>query len=522
VGDLPVLLGSRPKCLDESILRDIEKTPQEPEKSPSDDAPGRRRQPPAPLEFSGESECPERDELWFFVKNTFLEGSRVRSPSLERFYKERSVHTCPSHHIGKLRQLETETPQSKENTVRIWEGLPSPSTGFETPILEDLPVLFGRGGAAPAATTFSSSASSGTAWTAPMAPPPYPPPELDPLADAATSGPPMSLLSTQPPADQRDRVAASSPVLTGATAAPTMSMPSLDAASWDRPWDSPTPSFPWEPGHPYIPDHSYLHGSPQTPWTGQTGESMSFPYTPYFPLGQANLQPAVDANSMHAQHQQHSQQQHHQHHAQQSQQHQRPTHQSKPQAEQQQPKQVLNLSAALDWDEMVENWWPQTAWQQPAQPSTAAANHTRELDRDYMLPPKPQSAAALGARSIEALLHPGGNAASAGVGASRDPKFSAIPGSQPGAQGFPTIPGISGVQQGPGTHALQGKTSQPDTASTVSSWRGPVTTAAQAPLTSNAPTASPITAERYRATPLPQTNEEATALLVQSQKLGKA
>merc|ERR550534_968592 len=37
------------------------------------------------------------------VRNTFIDTSAQRSPSLERFYREREVHTCPSNQVGKLR-----------------------------------------------------------------------------------------------------------------------------------------------------------------------------------------------------------------------------------------------------------------------------------------------------------------------------------------------------------------------------------------------------------------------------------
>lgn len=39
----------------------------------------------------------------FRVRNTFIDTSAERSPSLEPFYRERRVSTCPSSHMGRLR-----------------------------------------------------------------------------------------------------------------------------------------------------------------------------------------------------------------------------------------------------------------------------------------------------------------------------------------------------------------------------------------------------------------------------------
>lgn len=37
------------------------------------------------------------------VRNTFIDTAEARSASLERFYREREVRTCPSNHIGRIR-----------------------------------------------------------------------------------------------------------------------------------------------------------------------------------------------------------------------------------------------------------------------------------------------------------------------------------------------------------------------------------------------------------------------------------
>jgi len=39
------------------------------------------------------------------IRNTFIDTSSQRSPSLEAFYREREVSTCPSSHIGRLTGL---------------------------------------------------------------------------------------------------------------------------------------------------------------------------------------------------------------------------------------------------------------------------------------------------------------------------------------------------------------------------------------------------------------------------------
>jgi len=54
------------------------------------------------------------------IKNTFIEGAFLLSPSLETFYRERAVHTCPSQHVGRclslLEELEQEMPRTPART----------------------------------------------------------------------------------------------------------------------------------------------------------------------------------------------------------------------------------------------------------------------------------------------------------------------------------------------------------------------------------------------------------------------
>eukprot|EP00409_Alexandrium_fundyense_P006958 CAMPEP_0195041882 /NCGR_PEP_ID=MMETSP0347-20130606/1540_1 /TAXON_ID=2932 /ORGANISM="Alexandrium fundyense, Strain CCMP1719" /LENGTH=82 /DNA_ID=CAMNT_0040069015 /DNA_START=33 /DNA_END=278 /DNA_ORIENTATION=+ len=46
------------------------------------------------------------------VRNTFIDTSGELSPSLECFYQEREVRTCPSAHIGRLSSLFNEADVS--------------------------------------------------------------------------------------------------------------------------------------------------------------------------------------------------------------------------------------------------------------------------------------------------------------------------------------------------------------------------------------------------------------------------
>lgn len=80
---LPTLLGSRVGVRDEGT----EYTKCE-----------RRRPAPAELTLLEEVEAASG----LLIKNTFLEGAAMRSPTLDPFYRERVVATCPARHVGKL------------------------------------------------------------------------------------------------------------------------------------------------------------------------------------------------------------------------------------------------------------------------------------------------------------------------------------------------------------------------------------------------------------------------------------
>jgi len=68
----------------------------------------KRSRAPAPAMITCLEE-PEAEEegamLALCVRNTFIDSAQMRSPSLERFYREREVHSCPSSQIGRLRGL---------------------------------------------------------------------------------------------------------------------------------------------------------------------------------------------------------------------------------------------------------------------------------------------------------------------------------------------------------------------------------------------------------------------------------
>jgi len=58
---------------------------------------------------------PEAYTMPVRIRNTFIDTSAERSPSLERFYKEREVSTCPSSHIGRFRSLFTEATSGHDD-----------------------------------------------------------------------------------------------------------------------------------------------------------------------------------------------------------------------------------------------------------------------------------------------------------------------------------------------------------------------------------------------------------------------
>lgn len=68
------------------------------------------------------------------VRNTFIETSECRSASLERFYQEREVHTCPGHRVGRIqdslhRATVTERAEAEQETYAFGES-PCPSPAF--------------------------------------------------------------------------------------------------------------------------------------------------------------------------------------------------------------------------------------------------------------------------------------------------------------------------------------------------------------------------------------------------------
>eukprot|EP00449_Zooxanthella_nutricula_P027405 CAMPEP_0198524474 /NCGR_PEP_ID=MMETSP1462-20131121/22767_1 /TAXON_ID=1333877 /ORGANISM="Brandtodinium nutriculum, Strain RCC3387" /LENGTH=199 /DNA_ID=CAMNT_0044254203 /DNA_START=40 /DNA_END=636 /DNA_ORIENTATION=- len=89
---LPTLLGSRAKVPPVEV-------PDKPQKQQ------RRRKMPKELDILEEAApAPAVPPMahGFRVRNTFIDGALQRSPSLEAFYREREVSTCPSKHIGRL------------------------------------------------------------------------------------------------------------------------------------------------------------------------------------------------------------------------------------------------------------------------------------------------------------------------------------------------------------------------------------------------------------------------------------
>lgn len=59
------------------------------------------------------------------IRNTFIDTSAERSPSLERFLQTREVSTCPSSHIGRLRCLFAEPLELDDVCER---AVPTPET----------------------------------------------------------------------------------------------------------------------------------------------------------------------------------------------------------------------------------------------------------------------------------------------------------------------------------------------------------------------------------------------------------
>lgn len=113
--DLPTLLTSRPVA------------------AAGDGPKGRKPRGCSALEIP--EETPQKIEISpeLYVRNTFLHTAEQRSPSLEAFYRERDVRTCPGMHVGLLQGLFREdTPRRVETAVATPAGrrpivTPSPS-----------------------------------------------------------------------------------------------------------------------------------------------------------------------------------------------------------------------------------------------------------------------------------------------------------------------------------------------------------------------------------------------------------
>lgn len=113
----------------------------------------------------------------FCVRNTFIDMAQLRSPSLERFYREREVHSCPSRQIGTLRNVFQECPPGappqgrsqgpaaelgllQEEPRRPWQGAPGPAP----PPVCPAPAELGQGFAAS-----QWSLGPGGCWGGPVA-----------------------------------------------------------------------------------------------------------------------------------------------------------------------------------------------------------------------------------------------------------------------------------------------------------------------------------------------------------------
>lgn len=83
-----------------------------------------RRKAPAALVIPEESATASGHDVR--VKNTFLEGAVPRSPSLERFYRERAVRTCPSKHVGRLTTALLQEAAGLSNGRQPTATVPSP------------------------------------------------------------------------------------------------------------------------------------------------------------------------------------------------------------------------------------------------------------------------------------------------------------------------------------------------------------------------------------------------------------
>lgn len=109
---MPTLLTSRPP-----LARDSEQRK------------GRRSAPTA-LELPGDEW--DASPLDFQIKNTFIEGAARRSPSFDRFYRERALQTCPSKQTGQLASLLHDFASGATQASAAWPMTPPPP-GLPTP-----------------------------------------------------------------------------------------------------------------------------------------------------------------------------------------------------------------------------------------------------------------------------------------------------------------------------------------------------------------------------------------------------
>lgn len=139
--------------------------------SPVDDAratmKGKRR-PPQLLQSP-----PEEPQTPFQVRNTFIDTSMTRSPSLENFFEERKVQTCPSSCIGMLQCLfqdEEEEPKvatAKAEDVPPWRRAARAVTHHD---LQQVKIA-AAGSQTSTGSSIATSASDGQATPPPLAPP---------------------------------------------------------------------------------------------------------------------------------------------------------------------------------------------------------------------------------------------------------------------------------------------------------------------------------------------------------------
>lgn len=143
------------------------------------------RQPPT-SKASQEELAPEV----FCVKNTFIEGAVQRSPSLDGFYRERAVHTCPSKDAGRLLGLMERVggdlpavPPTPMECQSIRPPTAQTPCHIETPTFDTLNLSYTdyswmNAAAAPPHVVAWPLCSTGAAAYYPQPPPPMPPAPL--------------------------------------------------------------------------------------------------------------------------------------------------------------------------------------------------------------------------------------------------------------------------------------------------------------------------------------------------------